>query len=32
MERKVANHRRLRELTQEWIDLSVALERAADDD
>jgi hypothetical protein len=32
MERKVANHKRLRELTQEWIDLSVALERAADDD
>jgi len=32
MQRKVANHKRLRELTQEWIDLSVALERAADDD
>ena len=32
MQRKVENHRRLRELTQEWVDLSVALERAADDD
>jgi hypothetical protein len=32
MQRKVANHKRLRELTQEWIDLSVALEWGADDD
>lgn len=32
MQRKVRNHKRLRELTKEWIDLSVALERAADDD
>ena len=32
MQRKVANYKRLRELTQEWIDLSVALERAADDE
>ena len=32
MERKVANHKRLRELVQEWIDLSVARERATDGD
>jgi len=32
MQRKVTNHKRLRELTKEWIDLSVALERATDDD
>jgi len=29
---KVANHKRLRELAQEWVDLSVAWERASDDD